>query len=225
MTTTSSLLARLGTKYNALAKQAILVLVDSFEALERQVALSPSITGDQWTLYQGRSDEVVPKGVSRDPADWGMTCIYRFNREWPSVLLPRFVELRSELVAQVARLGLESKIRLVPYYKVGADYLIQPKPPYDGGYTTSRFAEFVSDAECKPPPGFVLSHAELLDALIEKQDMIDAGRSSHTELVRTVLHNSLIRPWSELFWDDERDVPWVLYRPCVERYALESWSR
>jgi hypothetical protein len=44
-----------------------------------------------------------------------MACVYRFNRGWPPALIPRLVELTAEVGAQVAKLGLEDKIRLVPF--------------------------------------------------------------------------------------------------------------
>ncbi len=197
--------------------------MSAFDELARELSLTAPVQAAQWTLYQCPSDAFLRRGASRDPADWGMVNVYRFDRGLPPALIPRIVELDVAIRLQISNLGLANVVRLVPHYEVGLDYVVQPKPPYDGGYDSSRFGDFVCHRECKPPPGFVRSRAELLDVLIEKQASVDGGSRARTNVLRAVLHNSLIRPWSELFWDVTAPVPWVLYRACIEPEEVEAW--
>ncbi len=126
-----------------------------------------------------------------------MSCIYHFDGHLAPALIPRFLELTSMVDLHIGKLGLESAVRLVPYYEVGSDFLVQAKAPYDGGYSTSRFGEFIVDGDCKPPPGFVLSRAQLCEVLIEQRGKLDAGSAARTQLLSTVLHTcwTLFRPW------------------------------
>lgn len=179
-----------------------------FEALSQRVALSPAVRGDRWTLYHARTDDLVARTVDRDRADWGTTCIYRFDRRWSPEVIPRWLELCSAVEAELARVGVADQVRLVPYYEIGSDYLAQPSPPNDGGYSTAHFAEFVEHASCKPGPGFVRARAELLDVLIERYNTVDSE-------LRPVIHDSLVRSCGELFWDDSQAIPWTLFRPAV----------
>jgi hypothetical protein len=198
--------------------------VDRFESLERRIAVGPPCANQKWTLYQIESAKLLGPGLERDPADWGMACIYRFDRSLPPAVVPRLLALTAELGRQLGRMGLAEVVRIAPYYAVGADYLAQVKPPYDGGYNTSRFGEFVAHASCKPPPGFVIAHAGLVDALVERLSVVDAGVPARSDVVRAVLHASLIRPWHDLFWEDSRSMPFVLYQLSVEPQVLASWD-
>ena len=173
----------------------------SFEERTRSLSLVAPIAYANWTLYQVRSSDF---GGTADPADWGMTCIYRFDRQTSPSAIPVIERLISDLREHLQKLPLE--VRVVPFSEVGTDYVAQPKAPYDGGYNASRFGDFVAHAECKPPPGFTVAWGALLDVLIENPPDDDA--------LRTVIHHSFIRPWSDLFWDDTRG--WTLYLPCFD---------
>jgi hypothetical protein len=155
---------------------------------ERGLPLTPPMQLRGCTLYQVRTDAVV---VARDPADWGMSCVYHFDR---AIDLAPHRALEAQL--------RDLPVRMPPFYEIGDDYVVQVKAPYDGGYNTSRYAEFLEGGDCKPPPGFVLAHAQLLDLVIE-------GGATRA------LHPHLVQPHSDLFWDDARDPPWTLYGPRV----------
>jgi hypothetical protein len=156
----------------------------------RGLPLPPPMQLRTCTLYQLRTGAIT---TQRDPADWGMSCIYHFDH--PLDLAPHRA-LEAMLV--------DLPVRLPPFYEIGDDYVIQVKAPYDGGYATSRYGEFLATGDCKPPPGFVLAHAQLLDRIIEHHDP-------------RALHPHLVQPHSDLFYDDASDPPWTLYGPRLDR--------
>lgn len=198
----------------------------TFDELARGVSfLVPPVVTKEGTLYQCRSDDFYRRGCKRDPADWGMTSVYRVEEVAARSWLARLLQIRSACQVQLEALQLGDLVRLVPYYEVGVDYVAMPKPAADGGYSSGHFGEFIDRGTSKPPPGFVLARATLLDRWAESEASLDAGSPGRTTAIRAVLHNSLVRPWSSLFWDDHATVPWTLYQPCVEREQIEAWSR
>lgn len=134
--------------------------------------------------------------------DWGMICVYHFKdsddfKQW-STLTSRI----HELITQNRSLNVE----MVPIYEIGADFVIQCKPPYDGGYSTSKFSEYVNYADCRPDLDF-------LPALFDLYTNVSLYLPQLNCSDRRLIHSQLIKPNNWLYWGDES---WSLYLPTTD---------
>ena len=107
------------------------------------------------TLYQFKTPERL-----RSSFDWGMSNAFHFEKDVPAAT---WVSLR-ERVEQVLRADEELRdlITFVPYSEVGVDFVIQCKPPFDGGYFLSSLNEWIEHGDsCRPPEACEVSNARL----------------------------------------------------------------
>jgi hypothetical protein len=180
-------------------------------ALEAHARLP--MTAELWTWYH-LDLHPYPKCDS----DWGVCLAYHFDRGAP-------IEPWLRLVGHVqhwveSRPELREIIEFVPFYEVGADFFAQCKPPYDGGYPTTRYEEFLYHGDCEPAPWFFQQLAEL------HRQVAEALRSFPSDpegkLLRKVVHATFIRPYEHLFWRDEDG--WAVYQPNIGADDLQEWE-
>jgi hypothetical protein len=171
------------------------------------------ITAELWTWYH-LGNSPYPKC----DADWGMCLAYHFDRGAP---IKPWLELAGRVRDWVeSRPELQEIIEFVPFYEVGTDFFAQCKPPYDGGYPTDHYEEFLYHGNCEPAPWFYHQLAELHRRMVEAMRSLRSGQES--ELLRKVVHATFIRPYRHLFWQDEQG--WAVYQPNIAADDLWEWA-
>ncbi|HEU4328421.1 MAG TPA: hypothetical protein VFS21_35110 [Roseiflexaceae bacterium] len=175
-----------------------------------------------WTVYH-----LETHPYPRCGPDWGVCLAYHFDR---GVHLRPWLELAEAVRAWIeAQTALEPVVQFVPFYEVGSDFFAQPKPPYNGGYHTEMYEEFLRHGSCEPAPWFFGQLAELHRSAAEalraarnsawQQNQQDSG--TREALVRRVAHATLITPYRHLFWRDEEG--WAVYQPSIGAEDVREW--
>jgi hypothetical protein len=171
------------------------------------------MAAELWTWYHL---ETPP--YPKCDADWGACLAYHFDRGAP---LEPWLRLVGHVRRWVeGRPELQEIIEFVPFYEVGTDFFAQCKPPYDGGYPTTRYEEFLYHGDCEPAPWFYHQLAELHRRVAEAVRSIPSGPEG--ELLRKVVHATFIRPYKHLFWQDEDG--WAVYQPNIAADDLREWA-
>jgi hypothetical protein len=98
---------------------------------------------------------------------------------------------------------------------------VQSKPPYDGGYSTTAYGEFLEHGWSRPADEFFQHLAGLYLAVTTSLAKVREDQSG--EITRKLIHQSLVRLWAELFWLD--DDGFALYRPRIMRTCIEDPER
>ena len=106
----------------------------SFASLQSVLSLKRSHQADLWTTYLTHEHDYV-----RCEADWGPSHVYHFDRD---ALLSDWLDLHTCLTNWIESQSKLNNVRVVPFYEIGSDFLVQCKPPYDGGYCTNMYAEY-----------------------------------------------------------------------------------
>jgi hypothetical protein len=94
----------------------------------------------------------------------------------------------------VGRSELQEIITFVPFYEVGTDFFTQCKPPYDGGYSTTMYEEFLGNRaspEVLSPAGGTArarggSSTVASERAGERTDEEDRPRDVHSSLPTSV---------------------------------------
>lgn len=171
---------------------------------------------DLWTVYH-----VSEHPFERGPFDWGPAYLYVFPPQGTFSVRNCWLDLQEAVKTSIAaNPQLTALITWVPFSYVGTDCLLQAKPPYDGGYSTTHYGEFLSDGSCVPLPDILLSVAQVQAATVTALDWAGRTESSRAGLITRVLHATLIKPYSHLFWDDGT---WRLYYPAITRQDVAEW--
>ena len=117
----------------------------NFGELASEWSLQRTASFRTGTLYQLRT----PQGL-QSPFDWGMSNVFHFDRELSAAI---WISLRERVQHLLqADEALRDLITFVPYTEVGADFVVQCKPPYDGGYFLSSLNEWLEHGDCCNPP-------------------------------------------------------------------------
>lgn len=130
-------------------------------------------------LYQFRTPESF-----QDLFGWGMSQLVHFDRD---VSVANWTALR-ERVTRILRSDeeLERVIAFVPYQEVGTDFIVQCKPPYDGGYFLNSLHEWLTYGDtCMPPEACESAYAHL-QAGIERviRALPSTDRELHEHVIR-----------------------------------------
>jgi hypothetical protein len=173
----------------------------SFAQLLGELEIRYPLQQDIWTLYQITSVAEV-----KCPDDWGMSLVYHFNR---GTALQPWLEIYTQLVSIVhAHAYLNEVVEFVPLYEIGVDFLIQCKPPYDGGYSTAMYAEHVAQGNLIPPSEYA---PQLTGLRSHVSAMLQALRNSaNQETLMRALSALFIAPNSALYWNENR---WAAFIP------------
>ena len=170
----------------------------SFDLLVKELSLTLSHHANYWTTYSlGDHD------FERCEFDWGRSHVYHFDRGVP---LAHWLNLNTWLNNWIDSQSDLTCVRVVPFYEIGNDYLVQCKPPYDGGYSTDMYAEFLDSGSCQPAPWYHQQLASLHEKVSECMNCLGHVDSS---LESRIVHASLIKPNDQLFWADGDG--WNLY--------------
>ncbi len=187
--------------------------MDDFAAIS--AALHPehprAVNDDAWTEYLVESHPFDP-----GHRHWPYAYLWHFDRRWPTDIIATWVAV-TERLAEVAGANAKlcGRVEVLRPLRVGRDYLLLVKPPYDGGYSTTRYGEFLQWGECQP-------NADILAALATLHTgMLECMRHPSNSLLDTLLHASFVRPHDQLLWDG--DEGWTLYWPQVTLRQLLAW--
>ena len=170
----------------------------SFASLQSVLSLKRSHQADLWTTYFTHEHDYV-----RCEADWGPSHVYHFVRD---VLLSDWLDLNTCLTNWIESQSKLNNVRVVPFYEIGSDFLVQCKPPCDGGYYTNMYAEFLNCGSCEPAPWFYRQLASLHENVAGCMNTLGHPDSNPES---RIVHASLIMPNDQLFWTDEDG--WDLY--------------
>ena len=111
------------------------------------------------TLHQFKTPERL-----QSPLNWGMSNAFHFNKD---VSASDWVSLR-ERVERVLHADEELRdlVRFVPYAEVGLDFVVQAKPPNDGGYFLCSMIEWLAYGESfRPSEACEMANARLQAAV------------------------------------------------------------
>lgn len=184
----------------------------SFSQLaEEQNARFP-MQHELWTFYH-----LETSPYQRCSFDWGMCLAYHFDR---GTEITAWLDLANQVKDWIeSQPDLAEVVRFVPFYEIGTDFLTQCKPPYDGGYSTEMYDEFLHHGSCEPAPWFFEQLASL------HVRVVDALRDSSTKgtLLSRIIHATLIKPYTHLFWLDEEG--WALYQPSISVEDVRQWQQ
>lgn len=184
----------------------------SFAQLPAELEIRYPIQQDIWTLYH-----MTSVADAKSPYDWGMSLVYHFNR---GTALQPWLEIYTQLVSVVhAHSFLKEAVEFVPFYEIGVDFLVQCKPPYDGGYSTAMYAEHLEEGNLTPP----VEYASQLGVLRNHvSSLLQAPRKNANEgiLMRTV-SALFMAPNSTLYRDENC---WVVFVPDISPGDVADWS-
>ena len=164
----------------------------TFDLLENEMRLRRSHETGYWTTYLLDQHDFV-----RCDVDWGPSHVYHFNKD---VSLTDWLALNTRLTSWIKSQSKLENVRVVPFYEIGDDFLVQCKPPYDGGYSTDMYAEFLNLGSCKPSPWYFHQLATLHQNVTECMNELGHVDS---DLRSKLVHATLIKPNGQLFWADE----------------------
>ncbi|WP_431262432.1 hypothetical protein ACQ859_20100 [Roseateles chitinivorans] len=165
------------------------------------------------TLYQFNKPQDL-----HDPHSWGMSFVIHYNRD---VDVLDWVALRERVVRIFSSDDeLKRVVTFVPYAEVGTDFIVQSKPPYDGGYFLSSLHEWTTEGDtCRPPEGCESSYAEL-QAAVER--VISALPAAERPLLEPVIRSTFTMnagSWLQFVGDDG----WVLYELEISTAHIERF--
>lgn len=167
-----------------------------------------------WTQYHLKVSPYPPCSF-----DWGRCLAYHFDRGVPITVWLEIVEHVKSWVE--SRPKLKKIIKFVPFYEVGTDFFTQCKPPYDGGYQTRMYEEFLHYGSCRPAPWFYRQIAKLHERMEEaRQPSRDDARE---ELLSQIAHATFIKPYHHLYWLDKDG--WAVYQPNISTEDILAWSK
>lgn len=175
----------------------------TFDLLRNELLLKRSHQTNIWTTHS-----LVQHDFERCEVDWGPSHVYHFDKD---VSLPDWLDLNNRLIRWIELQPELKNIGIVPFYEIGDDFLVQCKPPYDGGYSTEMYAEFLNHASCQPAPWYFKQIASLHENVMECMNSL--GHVDSDPLSK-IVHASLIKPNGQLFWADEDG--WTLYYGEIE---------
>ena len=183
-----------------------------FKQLVSETIARYPMAAELWTFYH-----LETHPYARCDSDWGMCLAYHFDR---SVLLDPWLQLVIRVQDWVqSRPELREIVEFVPFYEVGADFFTQCKPPFDGGYPTTHYEEFLDHGSCAPAPWFYQQLAELHRRVAEAIWSLPSDATGR--LLRKVVHATFIHPYAHLFWKDEAG--WAVYQPNVAVEDVQEW--
>lgn len=171
------------------------------------------MAAELWTWYQ-----LGTHPYAKGDASWEVCLAYHFNRGIPIEPWFRLVNHVRDWVE--GRPELRKIIEFVSFYEVGTDFFTQRTPPFDGGYPTTRYEEFLYHGDCEPAPWFYHQLAELHARVADAMRSLRSGPEG--ELLRKVVHATFIHPYGHLFWQDEEG--WAVYQPAIAPDDLRVWA-
>lgn len=184
-----------------------------FKQLANQADAKFPVTMELWTRYV-LDDSRYPVHKSA----WEAWIGYHFDRgvsvqDWWALVSA--VQQWTEAQPALRRL-----VHFVPFAEIGSDFVVQLNPPYDGGYCTSRYGEFLEEGTCEPPPEFFQQIATLhLECATALRTL---GTEPKDKILRRVIHATLIKPTSRVFWAG--DEGWTVYSPNIGIDDLQLWA-
>ncbi|MDY3551646.1 hypothetical protein R5W24_000724 [Gemmata sp. JC717] len=183
----------------------------TFHQLASEAEAKFPVTMELWTSYS----------LTRYPEpkqSWEQWVGYHFDRgtsaqNWWSLFtaVQRWIELQP---------SLRRLIHFTPVPELGTDFFVQLNPPYDGGYSTAGYGEFLEYGSCEPHPHFFHQIATLHQECASALRTLDV--SPRSELLRRVVHATLIRPAGGAFWADNEG--WHVYKPTVNAEDVLLWA-
>ncbi|MEN0048795.1 MAG: hypothetical protein AAF806_17160 [Bacteroidota bacterium] len=84
---------------------------------------------------------------------------------------------------------------------------------FNEAYTTSSYAEFLTDGDCKPND-WIIEHIEELKNALNATYNFQINSIRRKNVIDAIIHKSFVEPNSELKWTDE-PFPWTLYIPPI----------
>jgi hypothetical protein len=171
------------------------------------------MAAELWTCHH-----LATHPYARCDLDWGVCLAFHFDRGVPLGSWLRLVNTVRNRVEHQSE--LREIIRFVPFYEVGADFFTQCKPPYDGGYPTTRYEEFLYHGDCEPAPWFYQQLATLLQRVAETNRSLPDDPTGR--LLRKIIHATLIRTYLYLFCQD--DDGWAVYQPNISTTDVQAWT-
>jgi hypothetical protein len=190
--------------------------MEDFAAIEPVLLPKYPSRAETWTVYH-----VQRHPFERSEHEWGPSLLMRFDRAWPPEVLPVWLQIIARVREAVTSLPLlAERIAFVPFTRVGRDFVLQCKPPYDGGYSTAMYGEFLASGSCRPNGWILQALADLHQGFLAWRS--PEPRSARQELLEQILHATFVKPYGALFWDGDKG--WHLYYPCITSAQLAAWQ-
>lgn len=150
----------------------------------------------------------------------GCSSLYRFV---DPTMGKAWVEIYDLVSMEITKRISEEYLSLVPFYLKDAEVLIQSKAPYDGGYSMSRYHEFLTVGSCRPNSDILKDVARVLTVIDQCDWRFDQNEDTQSGIIQNVIHQSLIGPNSDMMWHD--DGKWLLYMPAIKEDQVDTWRR
>jgi hypothetical protein len=191
--------------------------MEDFASIKKTIQLDVDnhLVTEAWTMYH-----VPEHPFGRCPNDWGMSLLYHFDQEWSPALIPVWLGIMDRIREEVECVpSLSDFIDFVPFYSVGRDYVLQCKPPLDGGYSTRMYEEFLDCGSCMPNEWILRDIHRLHQGYLDWY--AKSASDPRSELMETILHSTLVQPNHVLFWGDGR---WILFQPNLDHDQVKAWQ-
>jgi hypothetical protein len=188
--------------------------MQDFSQLAKQMHAQFPTQHELWTSYH-----LEVNLYAKCSFDWGPCLAYHFDR---GVSINTWLEMVEHVRGWVeSQPNLQQIIGFVPFYEVGADFFTQCKPPYDGGYPTTKYAEFLYHRDCAPAPWFFQQLAQLQERVVEA--LPTAQNSAMEALLSRIVHATFITPYEHVFWLDEEG--WAVFQPNIGVSDVREWEK
>jgi hypothetical protein len=189
----------------------------NFEEIKKRVILEYPLIEESWTVYH-----VEKHPFEKCKYDWGMSCLYHFNQKLSPEFTPVWVEINNRLQDLIHKDPTLAKIiEFVPFH-TGRDFILQSKPPYDGGYSTAMYQEFLDYGSCMPNEDILLDLAALHGGIIRILSLYSHNENPKDRILSKIIHTTFIKPNNDLFWGGDNN--WFLYKPGIGFEDIKLWQ-
>jgi hypothetical protein len=190
----------------------------TFKQLNDELQAQYPLTAEFWTYYH-----LNKYNYPKIDLDWGQCLVYHFDK---GISITLWLELVKTIENLISLSTLKKIIYFVPFYETGVDFFSQCKPPYDGGYSTSMYEEFIQYGSCKPPESFSQQLQDLRTQINQAINSLSLSKNAKDKLLSKIIHNTFIKPYGQLFWlEDCDEANWAIYYPSITVEDIEAWQK
>lgn len=134
-------------------------------------------------------------------------------------LMKAWLEIYQLVVNKINSIsGITQLLKIIPIKKFDENTIEQARP-FNEGYTSSAYEEFLNFGSCQPNEMILQNLCSLHVALVNIG--IFDGFSSKESIILNVIHKTLVKPNSELVWGEQ----WLMYLPVIELDHLLKWEK
>lgn len=171
-----------------------------------------------WTKY------TIPSGMLSSKENMMGDYLISFKKQDDLIT---WIKIYEAVIRKLSTISdIDSCLEIIPL-KQFDEYSIQQKRPFNEGYTTKSYAEFLEYGSCRPNEWIIESltelHTRMLDLYtFDEDDINEIEFENHEAIILNIIHRTFLKPTFELVWGG--DEQWLMYLPCIEIKHINDWK-